>query len=384
MELVASLIHKFGYALYYFLSFSLYYFLSFSLIISVVIFVHEFGHYIVAKLCKVKVESFSIGFGPEIFGFNDKSGTRWRLSIIPLGGYVKMLGDMNAASIPIDQQDLTDKEKLYAFSAKPRYKKAAIVFAGPFANILFSIIVFTVVSAVWGYYHIPPVVQNIVIDSPAEKAGLLPGDTITKVNGYKVKSFEDIRRIMVLHINRENVEIEYMRGNKKYKTIIAYLKVKNKDIAGNVVEVPTIGIVLMNPELKNPSFLESIDRAIKETYYTIYLSFRAIIQMITMERSIGEISGPIKIAQYSVQSVKKGVLVILNFMALISANLAIMNLLPIPLLDGGHLFQYIIEAIIRRDISLRYQKYAAILGASIILLLTVVTVWNDMKHFIST
>jgi regulator of sigma E protease len=372
MELVA-LIYKFG---LYKLGYALYYFLTFSLIISVIVFVHEFGHYIVAKICKVKIESFSIGFGPEIFGFNDKSGTRWRISIIPLGGYVKMLGDMNAASVPSSQQSLTDEKKLYAFTSKPCYQKAAIAFAGPFANILFSLVVYIMVFSIWGYHYVPPIIQSVVKDSPAEKAGLLPGDTITKVHGYRVKCFEDIQRMMMLYIDKKNVEIEYVRDNK---VTIIHLKTQNKVIAG---KTPSIGIVSAMVELKNPSFLESIGKAVNKIYNVVYVSISAMIRMITREHGTGGIGGPVSVAIGSVQCVKRGLSVTLQFIAFVSIELAIMNLLPIPLLDGGHLFQYIVEIIIRRELGLRYQKYAVILGAFILLLIMAIALWNDLKYLI--
>ncbi|MGL9725874.1 MAG: RIP metalloprotease RseP [Wolbachia sp.] len=362
------------------LSNGIYYFLSFSLIISIIVFVHEYGHYIVAKVCKVKIESFSIGFGPEIFGFNDKSGTRWKLSAVPLGGYVKMLGDSNAASVLANQQELPEEEKLYSFHTKSRYKKAAIVFAGPFANIIFTVIAFTIFFNIAGYYRTPPVIGNVVEESAAKQAGLLPGDTITQINEDKIKYFEDIPRIIISNPGTR-IEIKYIRNNEEHRTILTPLIIEDKDVFGNIIERKTIGITSINMMgLKQSSFFGAVNLSVSETYHTMCLTIKAIFQIIVGKRSINEIGGPIKIAKYSGQSAKKGIIMVVYFMAIISANLAAINLLPIPLLDGGHLFHYIIEAVIRRDLSLKYQKYAATFGASILFLLMAVAISNDIRH----
>ncbi|APR98040.1 RIP metalloprotease RseP [Wolbachia endosymbiont of Folsomia candida] len=371
MELISSFIHQLGDGIYYFL--------SFSLIIAVIVFVHEYGHYIVAKACKVKVESFSIGFGPEIFAFNDKSGTRWKLSIFPLGGYVKMLGDTNAASVPGDQEKLTDEERLYSFHTKPRYQKAAVVFAGPFANILFTIIAFTIFFSIAGYYHTPPIIGNVVEGSAAKQAGLLPGDTITRINEYKIKYFEDISRVIISN-PKTKMEIEYIRNNQQHRTSLTPLMIEDKDAFGNKIDRETIGIGSVNMAgLKQSSFLGAVNLSVSETYYTMCLTVKAVFQMIVGKRSTSELGGPIKIAKYSGQSAKKGFTTFLYFMAIISANLAAFNLLPIPLLDGGHLFHYIIEAVIRRDLSLKYQKYAAAFGVSVLCLLMAIAMSNDIR-----
>ena len=358
-----------------------YYFISFSIIISIIIFVHEYGHYIVAKICQVKVEFFSIGFGPEIFGFNDKSGTRWKLSAIPLGGYVKMLGDTNEASVATS---IIEEEKLYSFYAQARYKKAAIVFAGPLANIIFTFMALTIFFCFEGYYRTPPIIGNVIKDSPAEKVGLLPGDVILKVNNHSIKYFEDISR-MVISNSKIKMEIEYKRNNDRAKVVLIPSVVRGQDAFGNIIERESIGITSINIErMKQSSFIGSLGLAIQETYHNMGITIKVIGQMLTGKRNINEIGGPIKIAKYSGQSAKKGFTTTLYFMAIISINLAMMNLLPIPLLDGGHLFHYMIEALIRRDLNLKYQKYAAILGAFILFSLTGIAILNDIKYIIFT
>ncbi|MGL9717679.1 MAG: RIP metalloprotease RseP [Wolbachia sp.] len=372
MELISNLIHQLGGGIHNFL--------SFALIISIIVFVHEYGHYIIAKACKVKVETFSIGFGPEIFGFHDKSGTRWKLSAVPLGGYVKMLGDSNAASVPANQQELTEEEKLYSLHTKPRYKKAAIVFAGPFANMVLAVIAFTIFFGTIGYYYTPPVIGSVIDGSAAKQAGLLPGDIITQINEYKIKHFEDISRVMMSNPEAK-MEIKYSRNNDEHSTSLTQSTIEDKDIFGNIIERKTIGITSVNiAGLKQSSFLGAVNKSISETYHTMCLTIKALFQIVIGKRSTNEIGGPIKIAKYSGQSAKKGFVMVLYFMAIISANLAAINLLPIPLLDGGHLFHYIIEAVIRRDLSLKYQKYAATFGATVLFLLMAIAISNDIRH----
>jgi len=344
------------------------------------VFVHEYGHYIVARACKVKVESFSIGFGPEIFGFHDKSGTGWKLSAVPLGGYVKMLGDTNAASVPGDQQKLTEEERLYSFHAKSRYQKAAVVFAGPFANIIFTVIAFTIFFSTAGYYRTPPVIGNVIEGGAAKQAGLLPGDTITQINENEIKYFEDISRVIISN-PKTKMEIGYSRNNEEHKTSLTPITIEDKDVFGNLIQRETIGITSVDMAgFKQSSFLGAINLSISETYHTMCLTVKAIFQIIIGKRSANEIGGPIKIAKYSGQSAKKGFIMTLYFMAIISANLAAINLLPIPLLDGGHLFHYAIEGVIRRDLSLKYQKYAATFGASVLFLLMAVAILNDIRN----
>ncbi|WP_168455433.1 RIP metalloprotease RseP [Wolbachia endosymbiont of Ctenocephalides felis wCfeJ] len=370
MELVSGLIHQLGGGTHNFL--------SFALIISVIVFVHEYGHYIVAKACKVKVESFSIGFGPEIFGFHDKSGTRWKLSALPLGGYVKMLGDSNAASVPANQRELTEEEKLYSLHAKPRYKKAAIVFAGPFANMVLTVIAFTILFSTTGYYRTPPVIGKVIDGSAAQQAGLLPGDIITQIDKHKIKYFEDISRVTMSSLEKE-MEIRYSRNNEEHRISLTPSIIK--DTSDSTIERRVIGITSVNMTgLKQSSFLGAVSLSISETYHAMCLTIKALFQIVVGKRSISEIGGPIKIAKYSGESTKKGFATVLYFTAILSATLAAVNLLPIPLLDGGHLFNYIIETVIRRDLGLRYHKYAATFGATILFVLMAIAISNDIRH----
>ncbi|UWI83246.1 RIP metalloprotease RseP [Wolbachia endosymbiont of Howardula sp.] len=333
-----------------------------------------------ARVCKVKVASFSIGFGPEIIGFNDYSGTRWKLSMIPFGGYVKMLDDFNLMNTY--HREYNTDNQLYLFNVKNRYQKAAIVFAGPCANMIFSVLLFTIFFSLSGNYITPPVINTIVIDSPAEKAGLLPGDTILQINKSQIKYFEDITRMITFYPNAY-MEIKYRRGHDQYTTILNPSTVIDRDIIGNKIERTTIGITSVNIDsIKQYSVLKSVILSIRQTYYTMSLTIQSLVQIITGNGNINEIGGPIKIVQYSVQSAKLGGLTVIYFMAILSANLAIINIFPIPMLDGGHLFHYILEILIRRELNRKYQKFASYCGAYLLFLLMIIAIVNDIRHLL--
>lgn len=353
----------------------LFYFFSFLLIISIIIFIHEYGHYIAAKICKVKVELFSIGFGPEIIGFNDKSGTRWKFSVIPAGGYVKMLGDTN-------EKILTDEEKLYSFYNKPLYKKAIIVFAGPLANIVLTVLIFTVLFYTNGNYQTPSIIGQVLNDSVAEKSGLLPKDVITSINGQKIKYFEDVKRLVMLSPGIK-LEIKYKRDDHEYKTNITPKVIDSQDMFGNKVKIGFIGVLPYGPQnFVKLSIFEATVKSLTETYSLTKFTLSAIGQIIKGHRDIQEIGGPIKIAQHSGQSMKGGFFVVLSFIAMISINLGIINLLPIPMLDGGYLFQYIIEAALRRSLNPKIQTYAAAVGTVFLLSLMAFATFNDIRHIL--
>ncbi|WP_339046374.1 RIP metalloprotease RseP [Candidatus Mesenet endosymbiont of Agriotes lineatus] len=355
----------------------LFYFFSFLLIISIVIFIHEYGHYIAAKICKVKVELFSIGFGPEVIGFNDKSGTRWKFSAIPAGGYVKMLGDTKD-----NEKILTDEEKLHSFYNKPLYKKAIIVFAGPLANIILTVLIFTILFYTHGNYQTPPIIGQVLNDNAAERSGLLPKDVIISVDGQKIKYFEDVKRIVMLSPGIK-LEIKYKRDGHEYKTNIMPEVIDNKDMFGNKVKVGFIGVLPYDSQsFVRLSIFDATIKSLTETYNLAKFTLSAIGQIIKGHRDIKELGGPIKIAQHSGQSMKRGFFVVLSFIAMISINLGIMNLLPIPMLDGGYLFQYIVEAALRRSLNPKIQTYAAAVGTVFLLSLMAFATFNDIRHIL--
>ena len=361
---------------------SLHYVWSFFLIISVIVFIHEFGHYIIAKWCGVKIDAFSLGFGREIWGWNDKSGTRWKVSLIPMGGYVKMYGDANAASTPDRDADaqMTDAEKAVSFHHKPLWQKAAVVVAGPAFNFALTIIILTGLILTNGIASTAPVIGEVMPESPAARAGLLPDDRIIAVNGKHVESFNDIPRLIVTNLGTP-VELSLKRGEEAFTLSIVPEMKEDEDGLGNQVKRPIIGIKSQPYEKMDLTFTQAVKEAVKRTYQICETTLQAVGQMIRGERDPQELKGPIGIAKLSGQATQLDVTVILWFIAMLSANLGLVNLLPVPLLDGGHLLYYLIEAVTGKPLADKAQEYGFRLGFALIAMLMVYTIFNDLRSF---
>lgn len=360
--------------------------LSFILIISCIVFVHEFGHFLVARLCGVKVEEFSIGFGKELIGFNDKKGTRWKFSILPFGGYVKMYKDKNFSSAGNDPlESLTEEEKKHSFIGKKPYQKAMIVAAGPIANFILTILIFTFLFNQHGVTKIVPVIDSVLPGSPAMSAGIEAKDKIVKIDDVAVDDFEQVRRL-ISESKNEEIRIELLR-KKEIVHIVVKPKIESqKSLFGDEVRVKMVGIAAtMDKEFVTHQSLniwQSFVQANIETKNMTKAVFIAVGELITGKRPINELSGPIKMAEYSGQSMKMGFYAVLWLAALISLNLGVMNLLPIPVLDGGHLFFYLIESVIRKPIPNNFQQIAFAIGASLLVSLMIFTVLNDIHRLL--
>ncbi|MDX1949275.1 MAG: RIP metalloprotease RseP [Rickettsiales bacterium] len=356
--------------------------LSFIAIISIIVFIHEFGHYWVAKKCGVMIESFSIGFGKEIFGWNDKSGTRWKLSLIPLGGYVKMYGDENAASVPDKDKisQMAEDERKKSFHTQDLWKRFLIVLAGPLANYIFAIIILSFFFFAYGKPNTSNVISGIQKESVAEKFGLQEGDKIIYLGGSKIKTFEDIRSMVSMHPAIE-LDISYERNGEVKNSKITPEKKVSKDIFGNEVEVGLLGISSSKMEYKKLNFLTSISSAAYETYDLSVRTLQAVGQIITGKRSAEQISGILRIADYSGKSVEQGFKVVFWFMAVLSVNLGLVNLFPIPMLDGGHLFFYIIEGLRGKPLPEKLQEYFFRFGYGVLIGLMLLATFNDLKFF---
>lgn len=355
-------------------------FFAFAIIISIVVFVHEFGHYIFAKMFGVKVESFSIGFGKELFGWNDKSGTRWKLSILPFGGYVKMFGDEDPSSSQKDKeklQKLSEKEKSQTLYYQNVWKRFMIVFAGPFFNLLFAILILTALYKVNGITYFDPLITDITKNSPAEKAGIKEGDLIVEINGREIRTFSDVRNEIALSTNKV-LNIGIIRDDKFFITKVNSEVQETEDPLGNKVKSQMIGISTSAIKYREVNLLTAFLQASASIYKTCITTLKALGQMILGRMSPRELGGPLKIAKYSSQSFSKGIETTVWLITMISANLGLMNLLPIPVLDGGHLFFYLIEGIRKKPIPEEVQNKLFRLGFAFLIMLMVFATINDI------
>jgi len=368
-----------------FLLSALYTIACYLFVIFVLVFVHEFGHYIIAKCSGVKIETFSIGFGKELWGWNDKSGTRWKISAIPFGGYVKMFGDASEISNPSQEIDsYSPEQKQKTFYHKPLYKKAAIVAAGPIANFLLTIGIFTYFICTIGLASSDPVIGDVVKDSAAESAGLQKGDKILMIDKEKVTEFSDISRIIFTNINTP-VTLTLERNKHIMQVVLTPKIVSNTDALGNTYKRPLIGISTKNIKLEEVGLPRAVWEATKTTYYFCTTSLKAVGQIVTGKRSFSEnMQGPITIAKLSGQAAHKGWDVLLLLMANISASLGLVNLFPIPVLDGGHLLYYLIEFVQGKPLARRFQEYGLRVGMALIAMLMTSIILNDIYRWLLT
>ena len=359
------------------------YAIPFLFVLTVLVFVHELGHYLVARWNGVRVEVFSIGFGPEIFGWTDKAQTRWKFSAIPLGDYVKMFGDVNAASMPDSAvAEMSPEDRAVAFPTKRLGQRAWIVAAGPLANFIFAILLFAGLYVFVGQPFTPPLAGAIQEDSAAEAAGLKDGDKFLSINGEAIERFEDIQRIVRVSAG-EPLEVVVLRDDEEI-TVTATPKLeKFTDNLGNEHEIGLLGIQGGAPVFIQRNPATAIWLATKETVSLIGAIFDAVGQIIVGTRKADELGGPLRIAEISGQAAEMGILAVVQFMAIISINLGLINLFPIPVLDGGHLLFYAFEAVRGRPLGERAQEYGFRIGLALVLGLMVFVTWNDIIHFLS-
>ena len=355
----------------------------FLFVLMVVVFVHEMGHYLVGRLCGIGVSAFSIGFGPELAGFNDRHGTRWKLCAIPLGGYVKFVGDMNATSSPTatDTASLSEAERRIAFHTQPVWKRAATVFAGPLFNFLLTIAVFTVLFAAYGRYVAEPMVAEVTAGSPAEAAGIMPGDRFVSVDGEKVETFADVQRLVSGRAG-DAITFVMLRDGKEVTVIATPKLVEQEDALGNKVQVAVIGVVnnreLGQPRLVTYTPVQALGAAVSETGHIVERTGQFLKRFAVGREDKCQLGGPVKIAGMAGQAAKLGFEWLVQLVALLSVGIGILNLLPIPPLDGGHVLFYAIEAVIRRPVSERMMEAVYRTGFVLVLAFMGFVFWNDL------
>jgi regulator of sigma E protease len=355
--------------------------LWFVVILTVLVFVHEFGHYLIARWNRVRVEVFSIGFGPELFGWWDRAGTRWKFSTIPLGGYVKMFGDSDASSaLPTaGLARLSPAEREVSFHYKRLGQRAAIVSAGPIANFLFAIVVLAGLFMTYGQPFTPPEVGQVQPGSAAEQGGILPGDTILNIGGRTVQRFEDIQQAVRLNPNVPMTIVVRRDGQEKTLNVTPS-RTELTDRFGNRYEIGLLGIARSGVEYTRRDPGTAVLQAGAETWNLTAGTLQALWQMIKGTRGTDELGGPLRIAQMSGEVAQGGVVAVLWFMAVLSINLGLINLFPVPVLDGGHLLFYAAEAIRGKPLGQRAQEYGFRIGLALVLTLMVFATWNDLLH----
>lgn len=354
------------------------YVIPFLVVLTVLVFVHELGHYWVARRCNVRVETFSIGFGREIYGWTDKRGTRWKFSMIPFGGYVKMFGEFGQ-----DPDDggrrLTEEEMAVSFHEKRLSQRAAIVFAGPFANILFAILVMAGMYMAIGQPFTPSDIHKVTPGSAAEKAGLAAGDVLRRVDGVEIERFEQVRRIVQMAPGRP-LEVVVIRAGRSVTLTVIPDRVEETDRFGNKHSLGRLGVSRTGRDRVFIKYgpVTAVWRATLETVTLTENIFDALGQIIMGTRTSKELGGPIRIAQMSGNMWQEGVVSVLMFVALLSINLGLINLFPVPMLDGGHLMYYIIEAVRGKPMGEKAQEYGFRIGIAMVLALMVFATWNDL------
>lgn len=447
------------------------YIIGFLFVLTLIVFVHEMGHFLVARWCGVTVSTFSIGFGKELWGWEDKHGTRWRVAAIPLGGYVKFLDDANAASGgPNPTQDLSSEDQPGAFHTKPVWKRAAVVAAGPLANFIFAAVIYAILNMTVGVRIVPARVDEVVAQSPADKAGIRPGDMITAIDGWPIESYDEVYRLVTTSSGRElaidvdrsgerlafnvmpqtieqkadlgvmmrlgdigirrvipakvgqvlpaspaegagiqagdaivaidgqpvstfqdivkvvtpafekKIVFTIDRAGQRIDVPITPQRVSGKDKAGKVIHRGRVGIAPVLPQPQAVSGLEAVRLGVRETYANIMQTVVGIVDIFAGRQSADQVGGPLLMAEVSGRVIAHGIEPLLRWTALISANIGLLNLLPVPVLDGGHLVFYAIEAIRRKPLSQRAQEFSFQVGMALILFLVVFVNLNDLMR----
>jgi regulator of sigma E protease len=355
--------------------------LAFVVLIGTLVVVHELGHYWVGRWFGVKAEKFSIGFGPQLWGRVDKRGTLWRIGALPLGGYVQFAGDMNPAGQPDENwYKMSDEERNQTFQSKALWKRALIVFAGPAINFIFAILILMGFLLNYGMPNTPAIVDTVKENSPAAAAQILIGDRIKSLNGYEIDGFAELsNEVMIIPNERITLEIE-RKGKIITKSLTTGMR-EEVDRFGNKYKLGVIGVGSVEPVTKDVGLIEAPYLAAKQTVAVLRMQIKGIAQIISGRRSVKELGGPIKIAKLSGEAMTAGAAAFIFLAAMISINLGFMNLLPIPMLDGGHLMLYGIEAVRKRPATPKVQEWAFKVGFVMLVSFMLMVTFNDVASF---
>jgi regulator of sigma E protease len=363
------------------------YILPYILILSALVFIHELGHYLAGRWSGIRILAFSVGFGPELVGYTDSHGTRWKISAIPLGGYVRFFGDADAASRPDGSmvEELTEQERAQTLNGAKLWKRAVTVAAGPIANFLLAIVIFAGMFATMGKPVSDPVVADIKPGSAAEAAGIARGDVLVALDGRIIETFDDVVRYITMRPEIP-VEVTVRRDGQEVDFDLVPHRAVTTDRFGNEMEVGQIGIITDqqagNFRIVQLSPVEAVWEGVRQTGHIITGTFDYIGNMIAGRMNADQLGGPVRVVQASGQMATLGVIALLNLAAVLSVSLGLLNLFPVPVLDGGHLVLYAIEAVRGRPMGQGAQEIAFRIGMAMILSLMVFATWNDISRLI--
>lgn len=364
------------------------YALPFLFVLTVVVFFHELGHFWVARRCGVKIDAFAVGFGPEIIGFNDRHGTRWKLCAIPLGGYVRFHGDDSAASTPDVKklEKMGDEERRVSFFHQPVRNRAAIVAAGPIANFILAIVIFSSIFMIYGRQVTTARVDGVQAASAAAEAGIKAGDLVLSIDGRKIENFSDMQRIVSASPDVPLKVVVERAGQELTLTATPKLR-EVKDNFGNTHRMGMLGISRSTtPEdivTERYGPVTALQMGVAETWFVVERTITYVAGIVTGREAADQLGGPIRIAQISGQVATVSFAALLHLTAVLSVSIGLLNLFPVPLLDGGHLVFYAIEAIRGRPLSERAQEYGFRVGLALVLMLMLFATWNDILHLTS-
>jgi regulator of sigma E protease len=359
----------------------------FLLVLTIVVFFHELGHYLVGRWCGIRAEVFSVGFGRELIGFTDRHGTRWKLSLVPLGGYVKFLGDENATSLPTGAEGpvLSEAERAQSFPNAALWRRAATVLAGPMANFILAIAIFAVMFGVNGRMIADPVVAEVQTESAAQAAGILPGDRFVAIDGTPVETFDDVQRYVSVRPGVP-ITITMDRDGGPVDLTLTPVRTEISDNFGNKMEVGRIGVVTNtdagNFRVQEYGPLEAVGEGVAQSWYIVTRTVDYIGNIITGREKPDQLGGPIRVAKYSKDMSTLGIAALIQLAAVLSVSIGLLNLMPVPMLDGGHLMFYAFEAVRGRPPGEAVQEWAYRLGLTVVLALMLFATWNDVTMLI--